>query len=437
MRAALACALLASACNFPRPDLGDDAGTSDAALADADIPPGISIHVAGTGDDANDGIAKPVKTLKHAIGLAAANPDITSIVLASGRYSTSGGETFPYTLPANLVVLGAAGGGTILAGSNAEPGFIIGNGAVRDLELEDFTVALTVTGNADVAAVHVRTKSVAMRASGTGKVAVLDLDIAGASGSCAAGIELSDAAEMTAVNLVTRGLETSVAAKNVSVLHLSKADFTSPHCDYQSAVLIISTSKPVMIEDSSIDGGDNGLLVSETSPTPLIALSNTNIKNLTKTAVDMRTGTLTVSGGLFSNQGAALILSDVDASIAGITATRHAGAVIQTGDGRFRMRNSTLTENAEGFYISSVMPIDLGKAGDAGGNVFQNGFNTRTLDVEFGVPVHISAVGNTWRPGVQGADAAGHYATQTISGPVGLDAQQANFKLPMGASVDL
>src|SRR5215208_577423 len=106
---------LVAACGFPRPaNIGDDTGPGDAngsgdATAsidappvDAPDPPGTAIRVSPSGDDANDGFTRPVKTLKHAIGLAAANSEIIHIVLASGRYSNASGETFPYTVPPNV-----------------------------------------------------------------------------------------------------------------------------------------------------------------------------------------------------------------------------------------------------------------------------------------------------------------------------------------------
>src|SRR5215468_143263 len=48
-----------------------------------DMGGGKTVQVSTTGDDANDGITEPVKTLKHAIGLALADGEITSISLAS------------------------------------------------------------------------------------------------------------------------------------------------------------------------------------------------------------------------------------------------------------------------------------------------------------------------------------------------------------------
>jgi len=94
-----------AACGFPRPaDLPGDAAV--------DTPdPGFVLQVSPSGDDANDGLLQPVKTLKHALGLAAADARITKIVLASGTYSGSSGETFPYAVASNVVITGPAGGG--------------------------------------------------------------------------------------------------------------------------------------------------------------------------------------------------------------------------------------------------------------------------------------------------------------------------------------
>jgi hypothetical protein len=99
------------------------------------LQPGVTIHVSTTGDDTSDGLTHPVKTLKHAIGLAAADSQIKNIALTPGRYSTENGETFPYGVPANLAIVGPAGGGAILVGTKIEPGLMIDVVNLQDLEL--------------------------------------------------------------------------------------------------------------------------------------------------------------------------------------------------------------------------------------------------------------------------------------------------------------
>lgn len=53
-----------------------------------------TVRVSPTGDDANDGLGMPVRTLKRGIGLAASNAAITTILVDAGRYDLASGETF-------------------------------------------------------------------------------------------------------------------------------------------------------------------------------------------------------------------------------------------------------------------------------------------------------------------------------------------------------
>jgi hypothetical protein len=80
----------------------------------------------------------PVKTLKHAIELAAASPQIAQIILASGTYSASSGETFPYIIPSGLTVVGPSDGSAILAGNKTGPGLTVDAGGLQSIELQDF-----------------------------------------------------------------------------------------------------------------------------------------------------------------------------------------------------------------------------------------------------------------------------------------------------------
>lgn len=76
----------ASACGFPRPaDVSGDAAVDVPGGTDGSAGPIVAIHVSPSGDDSNDGLVSPVKTLKHAIGLAADNTQISQIILATGH----------------------------------------------------------------------------------------------------------------------------------------------------------------------------------------------------------------------------------------------------------------------------------------------------------------------------------------------------------------
>lgn len=82
-----------------------------------------------------------------------------------------------------------------------------------------------------------------------------------------------------------------------------------------------------------------------------------------------------------------------------------------------RLRNTQITNNGTGIsLLPSLGVLDLGKAWDLGGNTFQgntlSGIYARGHDFQ-----PVQAVGNTWNPYTQGADAFGHYtASQSVSG---------------------
>src|ERR1051326_8266337 len=95
---------------------GKVAAQSPDATSGDDAPPPVDartgsmiVQVAPTGNDANDGVTQPVKTLKRGIGIALANGEVGKIEIASGRYDSANGETFPYTVPGGITIEGPAG----------------------------------------------------------------------------------------------------------------------------------------------------------------------------------------------------------------------------------------------------------------------------------------------------------------------------------------
>ena len=93
----------------------------------------LIVLVSTTGNDANDGITHPVKTLKRGIGIALANGEISKVSVDAGRYDAANGETFPYNVPGGVTIEGPAGGGAILAGSGSEPGLSLEAGTLATL----------------------------------------------------------------------------------------------------------------------------------------------------------------------------------------------------------------------------------------------------------------------------------------------------------------
>ena len=452
--------LAVTACEFPRPpDVADDAAGSpsdaagaDAALADAaiaDAPPdapdvaGTVLHVSTTGDDANDGLTQPVKTLKHAIGLAAANPLLVKIVVATGRYSSASGETFPYTVPTNLVIVGPAGGGAIFAGTKSEPGLTVGTGTLQDVELEDFTVAITATGTARVANTRIRTSMVGIRGETTAKLTVDNLDITGAVGACASGIVLTGAAGLTATMLATRGLAAAIDARDQSTVTVANANITGVlGCrdsvgNLQSAITG-NTTKPFVLTDSLLDGGETGLFLAA-APT---VVSNTIIRNMRGDAIGGGSGGLQMTGGELSGCNAGAEGGVASDSYTNVVFNNNGISIYWYGTGSHKLvmrgcnvRATGAGSSAISLWMENSSAADFGTLASPGNNIFQANDGINLLIVG-GTAAPIDAVGNTWKP-VQGANSQGRYpAGTTIHGPVN-NVQGNNFAIGEGGALNL
>src|SRR5262249_8410729 len=149
---------------------------------------------------------------------------ITQIVLASGTYSMATGETYPYTVPPSITILGPAGGGAILNGMKAGPGMNVGDGALQDLDLQDFTTAITATGQARLKNIRVLPSATAVQAETAAGLTVDNLSVSGTPSACGTGIVLNGAAQFLALTLQTRNLGTTLDAKDQSVVDIANAN---------------------------------------------------------------------------------------------------------------------------------------------------------------------------------------------------------------------
>lgn len=144
--------LLVPACFHPNyeqtacgPDGECPTGLTCSPLQICKIP--LTVLVSTTGDDGNDGITQPVKTLKRAFALAVVDDRITEIALAQGDYGADNGESFPYVVPADLTISGT---NAKLIGAGSNDGLILESGTLRRIELHGFSVALTITGTVEL-----------------------------------------------------------------------------------------------------------------------------------------------------------------------------------------------------------------------------------------------------------------------------------------------
>jgi hypothetical protein len=422
--------VVAAACGYPRPaDVGDDGGPGDAP------DPGATIRVSPSGLDANDGIAAPVKTLKHAIGLAIADARITRIVLASGTYSAATGEAFPYIVPFNITIAGPMGGGAILVGSDMLPGLTVEMGVLQDLDLQGFTTAITVTRTASLKNIRMVTSKIAVQAQTDARLTVNGLDVTGV-GSCPTGMVLLGAAALTASNVTTRGLGTSLVAGDHSTVVLKGANATGISSCFVP-MFKFTTSGTVDMSDSLLDGGVDGISIdSSDSNVPTQAtLTGIIVRNTKSSAMGGKNAMIHLVGGKFSHaeQSGINIVGGIW-SLTGVT-IENSGPAIYSQDARFAMRDCMIVDNLGGVNLGFRAIGDLGTISSLGNNVFKNITVGLTVEGDNG-PSPLQAVGNTWKAS-QGADQNGRYGIGTVMAASTACASSDNICIQSGVSVQL
>lgn len=127
--------------------------------------------------------------------------------------------------------------------------------------------------------------------------------------------------------------------------------------------------------------------------------------------------TVTVTGASFQNLTSYAFYATGDA-ILNITNSTFSGNLIDVnanGATQLKVRGSSFTSTSGNTHIglSSPVAVDLGTAMSPGNNTFSNAAGTAlTVGLVAGT-LNANAVGNTWNPSVQNADAAGHYGAGT------------------------
>ena len=428
---------------------GDDRIAPDAATAPDAPAPALTVQVSFNGNDADDGINRPVETFKRAIAIATADPQVTHIVLASGHYTMRGGETFPYTVPPNVVgISGPEGGGAILEGTGAEPGLMMmGGGQLQDLELDNFTVAIDGAGALRFKNLRIAGSMIGVQAADASKLRIDNLDITGGaagSGICATGLKLGTSVDLTVTNWTTHNLGTALDADSPDatfpgMIDIAKANIASNlgRTACQGNVIGLRNNA-FTLKDSTIDGGDFGIDFIGGESLPAV-VSNTTLRNL---SVGLRSfgGTSRVAASSIMDNNVA-ILGDVGRwSLTNVTISRNSvGIFIATRGGdsnaqaALTMRDCTVTNSTmDGIELQGATDADLGTSADPGNNIIaSNTPEGLNLGATTGQR-HVDAVGNTWTPSVQGADDQGHYPTvETLTGPI-TSAVGDNFSIASG-----
>lgn len=116
-------------------------------------------------------------------------------------------------------------------------------------------------------------------------------------------------------------------------------------------------------------------------------------------------------GGIWMNHGGVLGL--LDTTVTAAAGTRGIQLLGTVSNYVFLMKDSVVDAPAEALWLegneASLYNLGTGGAGGPGNNTISGG--TTGIRVSVAADVVVRAIGNTWKPSVQGADAGGHYST--------------------------
>lgn len=397
---------------------------------------GRVLRVSVTGDDAADGMAAPVKTLKHAIELAMVNGAITTISLDAGRYGAANGETFPYTVPAGVTIRGAPG--AVVAGTTAEDGLIVETGALDSLELADFVTAVHAKGTVTLTRLVVKASQTGVLADGTAMVKASDVTVSGTAACTNVAFSAKGTSQITIDTLTTADVHALVSGDDAAV-SIAKANITgNPAC-----LLFGVRGKSLALADSMLTGGLVAIFLGGAVNKLDVTLTNTTIADTADTAMSGRARDFHMTGGEVRNSGrsgadfAGGMYTFTNVGIKGhptyglYVKNRVDPAMAAT----LVLRGCSVTSNGSGIKLYLGANGDFGTVADPGKNTFRGNAHAG-MEIEVGHKV--TAVGNTWNLNQQGSDAQGKYVNgqQVLPGPIE-PFDGANFILANGTTLQL
>lgn len=405
------------------------------------------IDVAVTGDDSADGDTAPVKTLKHALELANADNARKTINLGAGTYDAANGESFPYTLPVGVKIVGEAG--TILAGTTAQTGLIVDSGTLQNLEFHDFMTAVHITGTATLTTTTVATSRVGVLADGAANLTVTGLAVTGSDACTGVGLHALGTSQVT-VNALVAANTLSIVEGDQAVVSIANGNITGN----ANCTLIDVAGKSLTLTDTQLSGPSG-----QQPPTgPAVAihlggasngldvtLSNTTIAGVT--LIDANKGAITGSarafhmtnGAIRNNAGLGAVFMGGSYTFTGVELMANSGrTAIYVGNdaepAALAMRNCSITNNGSGVQVAKGARGDFGTILQPGNNTFQSNQGVGLLIDDDSSAV--TAVGNIWRPNVQGADGDGKYSMQLVTGLVP-KVDGNNFAVPGASTLQL
>jgi hypothetical protein len=418
---------------------------------------------------------KPLKTLKAALVQASSGPTKT-VVLLAGIYDGASGETWGYTVPDGVTVK-ANSAGVVLAGLQGKVALTLsGSAALSFLTLKGFDLAVQASaGSPTLTGVIFQENKTALKLSGSAQATLTDVTFSGnvpfSAGDTLAALLLSDSAQATLNNPIFKDTFPSTltgqskiilnggsaSGFGSAVMRMSGSSRLS--CQGFSAQNILSSQTVLNLSENSLAELNkcSYLLQSGAGDASLAFLSGSAQISLQEVSAlgDLELGLggaatratvvggfvgIVYSSGILTISGSShrqLILSGGSATVTNATISNSINSSVYVGGGNLKLRGSKISSSSNGMGLLvantvGVLPPDLGSPSDPGNNNFAGG---EGVGLEVNAPVQVSAVGNTWKANVQGANAQGQYASATVSGPAGNRTKDFNYYLLTGSSV--
>ncbi len=196
------------------------------------------------------------------------------------------------------------------------------------------------------------------------------------------------------------------------------------------AAIVVAEHGTLTMDHATVSNGPNSAIcvTSSTTPLPTIQLAQSTISGMAGAAISSTTGTsadaqLTADGLALINNGRGITWTSSSAAasltLSNLTITGNTYGGMTVSNGALTLRGSTVSNNgAEGGLALYGNPsVDLGTSASPGGNTFTGNSGPQIYSV-VGAGQTVNAVGNTWTPNVQGADATGRYSLPPAFAPV-------------------
>lgn len=406
-----------------------------------------------TGLDTNPGTASaPFKTIEKALTLVRSGE---SIVLYAGTYDEISGETWNYTVPAGVTLHGNTSGVILQSNTSAGGLTLSGDATIEGVTLKGFGGALM----ADAGALTLKNTTFDSDNNGIVLTASASATLTSTSftGS-GSGASLYNAATLSMSGGTVTGLDGDVfyitGTASIELTGVQVQDTTSYVLDMRQTSVATLTNCTITNSSPQGSGGSSSLDLVDSAT---LQLQDTGVDQAYGYAVLARDATTTVDihGGTFALNGYGGISAAGYLAVDGANVSNNtgdgvdaAGSVVVTNStlsyntsyavnvgsgGSIALFGSQLSGNGGGVILNgSGGNANLGTASKPGNNTIQNLSSGTGLAV-FWTSGTIQAVGNTWNPSVQGADASGHYTSQLLSGPMSGE----NFTMPSGVDVQL